>query len=92
MMFISIDRYHYYHNYFIITFVIFIHLINFLYIALCYYYDFCFHYSLVIAHLGKEYSYPSDVWAFGLSLMTVALGKLSIATNGGYWGILQRYI
>lgn len=38
---------------------------------------------------GKEYSYPSDVWAFGLSILTLALGKLPIDTSGGYWTILQ---
>jgi serine/threonine protein kinase len=38
---------------------------------------------------GREYSYPSDVWAFGLSLMTVALGRLSIQTSAGYWGFLE---
>lgn len=31
---------------------------------------------------GREYSYPSDVWAFGLSLMTLALGALPIETQG----------
>lgn len=39
---------------------------------------------------GKEYSYPSDVWAFGLSLVTIALGKLPIDTQGGYWTILHN--
>jgi serine/threonine protein kinase len=39
---------------------------------------------------GREYSYPSDIWAFGLSLLAVALGKMPIDTKGGYWGILQR--
>lgn len=38
---------------------------------------------------GKEYSYPSDVWAFGLSILTLALGRLPIDTSGGYWTILQ---
>jgi serine/threonine protein kinase len=38
---------------------------------------------------GREYSYPSDVWAFGLSLMTLALGSLPIDTKGGYWTILH---
>jgi serine/threonine protein kinase len=38
---------------------------------------------------GQEYSYPSDIWSFGLSLLTVALGKLPIDTEGGYWSILQ---
>lgn len=38
---------------------------------------------------GKEYSYPSDIWAFGLSILTLALGRLPIDTSGGYWTILQ---
>ena len=38
---------------------------------------------------GKEYSYPSDIWSFGLSLLTVALGRLPIDTEGGYWSILH---
>lgn len=38
---------------------------------------------------GKEYSYPSDVWAFGLSILALALGRLPIDTSGGYWTILQ---
>jgi serine/threonine protein kinase len=38
---------------------------------------------------GREYSYPSDVWAFGLSLMTLALGSLPIDIKGGYWTILH---
>lgn len=38
---------------------------------------------------GREYSFPSDVWSFGLTLMTVALGKLPIDTTGGYWSILH---
>jgi serine/threonine protein kinase len=39
---------------------------------------------------GKEYSFPSDVWAFGLSLVTIALGRLPIDTQGGYWTILHN--
>ncbi len=39
---------------------------------------------------GREYSYPSDVCAFGLSLMAVAIGRLPIDTQGGYWTILHR--
>eukprot|EP01034_Spumella_vulgaris_P035835 gene35835-44189_t len=39
---------------------------------------------------GKEYSFPSDVWAFGLSLVTIALGRLPIDTQGGYWTILHH--
>lgn len=38
---------------------------------------------------GKEYSFPSDIWAFGLSLMTLAMGRLPIDTQGGYWSILH---
>lgn len=39
---------------------------------------------------GRTYSYPSDVWSFGLSILTVALGKLPIDTSGGYWSILNH--
>ena len=38
---------------------------------------------------GQDYSYPCDIWAFGLSLLTVALGRLPLDTKGGFWGILQ---
>ena len=38
---------------------------------------------------GRDYTYPSDIWSFGLSLLTVALGRLPINTQGGYWTILQ---
>jgi serine/threonine protein kinase len=38
---------------------------------------------------GQTYSYPADVWSFGLSLMTLALGRLPIDTQGGYWTILS---
>lgn len=38
---------------------------------------------------GKEYSFPSDVWAFGLSILALAIGKLPIETAGGYWTILN---
>ena len=40
---------------------------------------------------AREYSFPSDIWSFGLTLLTVALGRLPIDTQGGYWTILQRY-
>lgn len=39
---------------------------------------------------GKEYSFPSDVWAFGLSLIAIATGKLPLDTSGGYWAILKN--
>jgi serine/threonine protein kinase len=38
---------------------------------------------------GEEYSYESDVWSFGLSLMTIALGEYPFNTAGGYWGLLH---
>ncbi|KAJ1415213.1 kinase-like domain-containing protein [Ochromonadaceae sp. CCMP2298] len=38
---------------------------------------------------GKEYSFPADVWAFGLSIVTMALGRFPIDTQGGYWTILH---
>jgi serine/threonine protein kinase len=38
---------------------------------------------------GKEYSFPSDVWAFGLSMITIALGRFPLETQGGYWAILH---
>ena len=38
---------------------------------------------------GRPYSYAADIWSFGLSLLTVALGKLPIDTQGGYWTILH---
>lgn len=38
---------------------------------------------------GKEYSFPSDVWSFGLSIMTVALGRLPIESHGSYWTVLH---
>lgn len=38
---------------------------------------------------GKDYSFPADIWAFGLSMATIALGKLPIDTRGGYWTILH---
>lgn len=38
---------------------------------------------------GKEYSFPSDVWALGLSIVSLALGQLLIKTQGGYWTIVH---
>jgi serine/threonine protein kinase len=37
---------------------------------------------------GKDYSFPSDIWGLGLSLLTVALGRLPFDTSGGYWSLL----
>jgi serine/threonine protein kinase len=38
---------------------------------------------------GKEYSFPADVWAFGLSMITIACGRYPLDTAGGYWTILH---
>lgn len=38
---------------------------------------------------GKDYSFPSDVWAFGLSMITIAQGRFPLDTQGGYWTILH---
>lgn len=38
---------------------------------------------------GQAYSYPCDIWSFGLSLLTLSLGRLPLDTKGGFWGILQ---
>eukprot|EP01041_Mallomonas_annulata_P004307 gene4307-8567_t len=38
---------------------------------------------------GRDYSYPSDVWSLGLALLTLALGRLPLDTNGGFWSILH---
>lgn len=38
---------------------------------------------------GKEYSFPADVWAFGLSMITIARGQFPMDTQGGYWTILH---
>lgn len=39
--------------------------------------------------LGKPYSYASDIWALGLSLLALAIGRAPLAAKGGYWGVLQ---
>ena len=38
---------------------------------------------------GRDYGFASDVWALGLSLLTLVGGKLPIDTSGGYWTILN---
>ncbi|RHZ31914.1 hypothetical protein DYB37_001164 [Aphanomyces astaci] len=37
----------------------------------------------------KAYSYKSDVWSFGLSIMTCALGHYPYTSKGGYWELLH---
>ncbi|CAK4716622.1 unnamed protein product [Aphanomyces euteiches] len=38
---------------------------------------------------GGSYSYPSDIWSFGLALMACAIGKLPVTTEDGYWGVVH---
>ncbi|EEY59831.1 mitogen-activated protein kinase kinase, putative [Phytophthora infestans T30-4] len=38
---------------------------------------------------GGMYSYPSDLWSFGLAVMACAIGKLPVPTKDGYWGVVH---
>ncbi|KAF4320710.1 hypothetical protein G195_006006, partial [Phytophthora kernoviae 00238/432] len=38
---------------------------------------------------SEEYSYKSDVWSFGLSIMTCVFGKFPYSSRGGYWELLH---
>ncbi|CAM9203302.1 unnamed protein product, partial [Hapterophycus canaliculatus] len=38
---------------------------------------------------GDEYSYSSDVWSLGMTVLTTALGRLPVETSKGYWGVLH---
>ena len=38
---------------------------------------------------GRDYSFSSDVWSLGLTLLSLALGKLPLNTSGGFWSILH---
>ncbi len=40
--------------------------------------------------LGQPYSYASDIWGLGLSLLALALGRAPLAAKGGYWAVLQQ--
>jgi serine/threonine protein kinase len=41
--------------------------------------------------VGGKYSYNSDIWSLGLTVMTVAIGKFPFQkeAEGGYWALLQ---
>ena len=41
---------------------------------------------------GEEYSYASDVWSFGLTIVECALGHFPYPRAQGYWGILQAVL
>ncbi|RLN15367.1 hypothetical protein BBJ28_00007896 [Nothophytophthora sp. Chile5] len=38
---------------------------------------------------GGMYSYPSDIWSFGLAVMACAIGKLPVPAKDGYWGVVH---
>lgn len=38
---------------------------------------------------GGMYSYPSDIWSFGLAIMALAIGKLPVPSKEGYWGVVH---
>lgn len=38
---------------------------------------------------GGMYSYPSDIWSFGLAVMAYAIGRLPVPTQDGYWGVVH---
>lgn len=38
---------------------------------------------------GEEYTFKSDIWSFGLSIMTIALGKFPYDSKSGYWELLH---
>ncbi|KAJ8602715.1 hypothetical protein CTAYLR_003760 [Chrysophaeum taylorii] len=39
--------------------------------------------------IGGDYSFPSDVWSVGLCLATVALGRVPLPQNDGYWAVVR---
>eukprot|EP00636_Phaeomonas_parva_P005803 CAMPEP_0118857084 /NCGR_PEP_ID=MMETSP1163-20130328/4330_1 /TAXON_ID=124430 /ORGANISM="Phaeomonas parva, Strain CCMP2877" /LENGTH=880 /DNA_ID=CAMNT_0006790337 /DNA_START=279 /DNA_END=2921 /DNA_ORIENTATION=+ len=38
---------------------------------------------------GEGYGYSSDVWSFGLTILTLALGQMPMAKAQGYWSVLH---
>ncbi len=39
---------------------------------------------------SQTYSFPGDIWSFGLTIMYCAIGRLPISTAGGYRQLLSR--
>ncbi|CAH0491770.1 unnamed protein product [Peronospora farinosa] len=38
---------------------------------------------------GGDYSYPADVWSFGLAMISVALGRYPLPTQDGFFGLVD---
>ena len=38
---------------------------------------------------GKKYNYAADIWSFGLTLFTLAIGKFPFASSSGFWELAQ---
>ncbi|TDH72296.1 uncharacterized protein CCR75_003440 [Bremia lactucae] len=38
---------------------------------------------------GGDYSYPADIWSFGLALTSVALGRYPLPTQDGFFGLVD---
>ncbi|KAG7401216.1 Mitogen-activated protein kinase kinase 5 [Phytophthora boehmeriae] len=38
---------------------------------------------------GGDYSYPADIWSFGLALISVALGRYPLPTQDGFFGLVD---
>jgi len=38
---------------------------------------------------GGSYSYPSDIWSFGLVILACAIGRLPFPVEDGYWGVVH---
>ncbi|ETV84687.1 serine/threonine protein kinase, variant 1 [Aphanomyces astaci] len=38
---------------------------------------------------GGDYAYPSDIWSFGLVLVSVALGRYPLPTHDGFFGLVD---
>lgn len=39
--------------------------------------------------VGADYSFPSDLWSFGLCLATMALGRIPLPQTDGYWAVVR---
>ena len=40
----------------------------------------------------REYSYPSDIWSFGMSMLTLSFGKLPQQISQRYWTLLSNIL